>query len=55
MKNWFIVPLLVLLVSLSGCELVGDIFEVGVWTGIIIVVIIVALVLWLLRKLFGRR
>lgn len=43
---------LVLLVSLSGCELVGDIFEAGAWTGIILVVGIVVLALWLFSRFF---
>ena len=55
MKQWSFAPLLLLVAALSGCELAGDIFEAGAWTGIIIVVVIVALVLWLLGKLFGRK
>jgi hypothetical protein len=39
---------------LSSCELVGDIFEAGAYTGIIIVVIIVALVVWIISKFRGR-
>ena len=35
----------------SSCELVGDIFQAGMWIGVIIVVAIIALVLWLLRKI----
>ncbi|WP_207495058.1 hypothetical protein [Aridibaculum aurantiacum] len=41
-------------VFLSGCEVVGDIFKAGMWIGVIIVVIIIAVVLWLLRKIKGR-
>ena len=55
MKRWSFAPLLILLAALSGCELAGDIFEAGLWMGIIIVVVIVGLVLWLLSKLFGRK
>ena len=40
------------LVSLSSCELIGDIFKAGVWVGIILVVGIIALILFLLRKIF---
>ena len=39
---------------LSSCELVGDIFEAGAWTGIIIVIIIVAVIIWLFSKFRGR-
>ena len=44
-----------LLTMLTGCELAGDIFEAGIWIGIIIVVLVVGIILWLLRKIRGRR
>jgi uncharacterized membrane protein YkvI len=37
-------------VMLAGCELVGDIFEAGVWVGVILVVLIVGLVVWLFAR-----
>ena len=44
--------LLVLLTfTLSSCELVGDIFEAGMWTALIIIVIIVLIVVWIFRKI----
>ena len=49
-------PLMVLLllttVGLSGCELVGDVLEFGFWMLLIIVVLVVALVVWIFKKLF---
>lgn len=39
--------------TLSSCELVEGIFKAGVWTGIILVVVVVAIVIWLAAKLFG--
>ncbi len=47
-----IIAVLSVLLSLSSCELIGDIFKAGVWVGIIIVVVIIAIVLWLIRKIF---
>jgi uncharacterized membrane protein YkvI len=35
---------------LAGCELVGDIFEAGVWMGVILVILVVGLVVWLFSK-----
>ena len=58
MKNIrvYLMTLLVLLtLTLSSCELVGDIFEAGMWTAVIIIVIVVLLIGWLLRKLRGPR
>ncbi len=42
------------LLMLGGCELVGNIFEAGMWFGIIIIVLIVAAVIWLMGR-FRRR
>ncbi len=36
---------------LSSCEAIGDIFKAGLWVGVIIVVVIIALVLWLIGKM----
>ncbi|MEJ7683759.1 MAG: hypothetical protein WKG06_39035 [Segetibacter sp.] len=36
---------------LSGCAAVGDIFKTGMWVGVIVVVLIIALVLWLIGKM----
>lgn len=40
-------------ITVSGCELAGDIFKAGAWTGIIAVVGFIVLVIWLISKLFG--
>jgi hypothetical protein len=39
-----------LLISLSSCEIVGGIFKAGVWTGLILVAIVVALVIFLITR-----
>lgn len=39
--------------TLSSCELVEGIFKAGVWTGVIIVVLMLALIIWLISKVFG--
>lgn len=46
---------LVLLLALAsaGCELVGDIFQAGMWVGVIMVVLVIGLVLWLVGKVLG--
>lgn len=47
--------LLVVLLAVitAGCELVGDIFQAGMWVGVIMVVLAVGLVLWLIGKVRG--
>jgi len=42
-------------VSLSSCELVGDIFQAGVWVGVLVVVGIIALIIFLISKLRGKK
>ena len=48
--------LLVLLLTLpmAGCELIGNLIEFGLWVLLIFVALIVLLV-WALRRAFGRR
>ena len=45
--------LIMLALTLSSCEVVGGIFKAGIWTGIIVVVLVVALIIWLINR--GRR
>ena len=42
------------LLMLGGCEAIGTIFEVGMWFGIVLVVVIVAAVLWVMSR-FRKR
>jgi hypothetical protein len=42
-------------VSMTGCEAIATIFEAGVWVGVIIVVIVLALIFGLVRMLGGSR
>lgn len=55
MKNSVYPLLLFVMIALSGCELVGDIFKAGVWVGVLIVVAIIALIVFLISKLSGKR
>ena len=45
--------LLMLMLSMSSCQIIGDIFKAGVWAGVLMVVVVVGLVIFLLAKLFG--
>ncbi len=48
-----LIAVLIITVSgtFAGCEALGDIFQAGMWIGVIVVVAVIALVLWLLRKM----
>ena len=45
------VLLFAFLTIFSGCEVIGGIFKAGVWSGIIIVVLVVVLIIWLFGKM----
>ncbi len=45
--------MLIMSMTLSSCDVIGDIFQAGMWTAVIIIVIVIALIMWLLRKLRG--
>jgi cytosine/uracil/thiamine/allantoin permease len=39
-----------LITFLPGCQAIGDVFKAGMWTGILVVVIIVGLILYLISR-----
>jgi hypothetical protein len=46
--------LLLMLTLLGGCEVVGGIFKAGMWSGIIIVIVIVVAIIWLIGRFRGK-
>ena len=56
MKNSLYVLLCVITsMSLTSCELVGDIFKAGVWVGILAVAAVIGLIIFLISKLSGKK
>jgi len=45
--------LLFMTISMSSCQMIGDIFKAGVGVGIFMVVAVVALVIFVIAKVFG--
>jgi uncharacterized membrane protein len=43
--------LLLLAASLTSCRVVGGIFKAGMWVGIIGILLVIALVFWIFRKI----
>jgi hypothetical protein len=43
--------LLLLAVSLTSCRVVGGVFKAGMWVGIIGLVLVIALIFWVFRKI----
>ena len=44
---------LFLTLFLTSCAAIGDIFKAGAWTGAILVILGIGLVIWVFSKLFG--
>lgn len=57
MKNKLtrLLMLYVVLFSFSSCEVIGGIFKAGMGVGIFIVIAIIAIVLFVISKLFGKK
>lgn len=50
-KNLLLATIVALSVVLfPGCDAIAGIFKAGMWVGVIVVVVIIALVLWLIGK-----
>lgn len=52
MEKYFlrIMVLLLVMITASGCELIGDIFQAGMALGIILVLVIIALIIWVISR-----
>lgn len=51
MRNILFLIYALILISISGCEAIGDIFSAGFYTGLAVVVAVAVLIIWLV----GRR
>jgi hypothetical protein len=50
-KNLLLTTMLVIgIMIFSSCSAIAGIFKAGMWVGVIVVIVIVALVLWLIGK-----
>ncbi|WP_207510083.1 hypothetical protein [Telluribacter humicola] len=47
--------ILVFSVSMVSCEVIGGIFEAGVWAGVILVALVIGVILWVVKAILGRR
>ena len=46
--------LALLALPLAGCEVIGDIFQAGMWTGVIAVLAVVALIVYAVTRVFKK-
>jgi hypothetical protein len=56
MKNHllFLSALFILLLTLPGCEVIGGIFKAGVWSGILLVGGVLALIIFAVSRAFKK-
>ena len=45
---------ILMVVATTSCELIGDIFGAGVYTGIFIVIVVIVLIIVIVAKIFRR-
>ena len=50
-NRFYAITLFMLIVTTMGsCQVIGDIFKAGVWVGVLLVIVVVAVILWLVGK-----
>lgn len=54
-KHFPLALIAVLATTLTSCEAIEGIFKAGMWAGVIMVVVVLAIIIWVIRKLFGGR
>jgi len=53
MKKLQVFSILALLLSLSSCQIIGDIFKTGVGVGVFLVIAVIGLVIFVIAKVSG--
>ncbi len=48
--NYLMIFLLAMVMTLSSCEAIGDIFQAGMAVGIIVIIAVVGLIIWLVSR-----
>ncbi len=53
MKKLQVFSIIVLLLSLSSCQVIGDIFKTGVGVGVFLVLAVIGLIIFVIAKIGG--
>lgn len=51
LSKFFYLWLILSSLTMSGCDVIGDIFEFGFWPAVIVIILIVLLVVYIIRTL----
>jgi hypothetical protein len=54
MKKINLSLLVLLVMALSGCEVIGGIFKAGAAVGVIAVIVVIGIIIWILSLFRGR-
>ncbi len=53
-KRYFPLAIVALfMTTLASCSAIEGIFKTGMWAGVIMVVVVLALIIWVISKIFG--
>ena len=52
-RYWMLVLLVLAAVSVSGCEAIAGIFKAGVWTGVVMIVILIGIIGFIAARIRG--
>jgi TRAP-type C4-dicarboxylate transport system permease large subunit len=57
MKNKSVLQALLVLLSacFASCQAIGDIFKAGVWSGVLLVVAVIALIIFIIARVSGKK
>lgn len=50
-QGFLLAALFFVVTAMSSCEIIGDIFQAGMWAMLIIIILVVALIYWIIRKI----
>jgi TRAP-type C4-dicarboxylate transport system permease large subunit len=50
MKNIILLTFVTMLLSLTSCEAIGDIFSAGFYTGLTMVLVVIIIIVWLVSR-----
>lgn len=54
LQAFFILSILAVMTLFSSCEVIGGIFKAGVWSGVLIVVAVLALIIFVVAKMLKK-
>jgi hypothetical protein len=54
-KYWVLGIFMILFFSMQGCGLIGDIFDAGLWVGVVLTLIIIIIIFFIFRAFRSKK